>query len=61
MCVPGRESVSNGLLADLVFRHGRNDFVVNEQSIDVERLGARGVGRLKLNSLSSLGIVDSGL
>jgi hypothetical protein len=33
--IPGREPMANGLLADLVFRHWRNDFVVYEQAIDV--------------------------
>src|ERR1700686_316468 len=41
MRVPGREPMPNALLADLVLRHRRNEFVVHQQSIDVQRLVAR--------------------
>src|ERR1039458_1180368 len=35
MRIPGREPMPNRLLADLVFRHRRDDLVVHEQAIDV--------------------------
>ncbi len=42
----------NGLLADLVFRHGRDELVVDEQSVDVKRLVARGVRGLEFSRLA---------
>src|SRR6266480_2629749 len=61
MRVPGRETVPNCLLADLLLGHRRNDLVVHQQSVDVECLCTRRVGGLELNSLTSLRVVDSGL
>src|SRR5690242_14751589 len=60
MRVPGRETMSNGLLADLFFGHGRNELVVHEQSVDIERLRTSRVGGLELNGLPALGIIDPG-
>ena len=60
MSVPGGESVSNGLLADLVFGHRRDLLVMHEQPIDIECFGAGGVRRLELNRFAALRVGDSG-
>lgn len=36
--MPSREPMSNRFLADLILRHGRDDVVVNQQAIHVQRL-----------------------
>jgi hypothetical protein len=58
--IPGREPMPDGLLADLLFRHWRDDFVVHQQAIYVQRLVLRGVGQLELDRLATFCIFDSG-
>ncbi len=52
--------MTNRLLADLVFRHRRNELVVHQQAIDVQRLVARRVGRLELDRPAALRILNTG-
>src|SRR5690242_8586108 len=58
--VPSRQPMPNRLRADLRFRHWRNDLVVDEQAIDEQRLFARRVGRLELDRLAALRILNAG-
>ncbi len=60
MRMPGREPVSNGLLAHLIFRHRRNDLVVYEQAVDVQRLVACRIGRLELDCAARFCILNTG-
>src|SRR5271165_5077575 len=60
MRMPRREPMSNSLLAHLIFRHWRNELVVNEEAIDVQRLVARRIGRLELNSTARFCILNAG-
>jgi hypothetical protein len=59
MRIPGRQPMSNRLVSDLLFGHGRNDLVVYQQAIDVERLLARGIGRLELDCLAALRVFNA--
>jgi hypothetical protein len=59
MRMPGREPMPYRLLGDLVFRHGCDDFVVNEQAVYVQRLEARRIGRLEFDRASPFRILDA--
>src|ERR1700679_82693 len=59
MRMPGWEPVPNCLLPHLIFRHRRNDLVVHEQAIDVQRLDAQRVCRLELHRAAALGILNA--
>src|SRR5262245_11004683 len=59
MRIPGRKSMANRLLADLILRHGRDDLVMHQQTIDEERLVARGVRGLEFNGLAALRILNA--
>jgi hypothetical protein len=59
MRIPGRKSMPNRLLADLIFWHWRDDLVVHQQAIDEKCLVARGVGGLEFNGLAALGILNA--
>ena len=58
--VPGRQPVPDGLLADLVLRHRREDLVVDQQAIDVQRLGAGRIRGFELDGLAPFGVLDAG-
>src|SRR5271165_5838162 len=58
--VPRREAVADGLLGNLLFRHRRNDLVVHEQAIDVQRLVARRVGRLEFDRAPPFSVLNAG-
>src|SRR5580693_711690 len=59
MCVPGCEPMPDRLAAHLVFRHGRNDLVVHQQAINVQRLVTRRVGCLELDRFATFCILDA--
>jgi hypothetical protein len=51
--------MSNRLFGDLIFGHGRNDLVMHQQPIDVQRLVACRIRRLEFDSLAALGIFNA--
>jgi hypothetical protein len=60
VCVPGRKPMADRFLADLVFRHRRDELVVHKQPIDVQRLGACRIGRFEFDRLAPYRILDAG-
>jgi hypothetical protein len=47
------------LLGDLLFRHGRDNFVVNEQAVHVQGLEARRIGRLEFDCAAPFRILNA--
>src|SRR5258708_37532390 len=60
MRIPWRQRMPNRLLADLVFRHRRDDLVVDQQPINIESFVARRVGRLELHRTAAFRILNAG-
>jgi hypothetical protein len=57
--IPGRQPMPNRLLADLIFRHRRDELVVHQQAIDEQRLVAGGVRGLEFSSLALFRILNA--
>lgn len=57
--IPDRELVSHGLLRDLVFRQGLNDFIVDQQPVNKQDLLAGCIGRLENNRAPLLAVLHA--
>jgi hypothetical protein len=60
MRMPGRQPVPDRLLADLIFRHRRDELVVHEQAIDEQCFVAGRVRGLEFSGLALLRILNAG-
>jgi hypothetical protein len=57
--IPSRKPVPNRLLADLIFRHRRDELVVHQQAIDEQRLVAGGVRGLEFGGLALFRVLNA--
>jgi len=53
--------VADSLLGHLVLGHRRDELIVHEEPVDVERLGAGRIGCLELHRAAPLGVANPGL
>src|SRR5260221_13427711 len=60
MHIPRRQPMPNRLLADLFFRHRRDDLVVDQQAIHVQSLVARRVGHFELDRAAPFRVLHTG-
>src|SRR6185437_11550005 len=59
MRVPGGKPVTDSLFTDLRFGHGSDEFVMNEQAIDVKRLVTHRVSGVELNCLTPFRVLNA--